>query len=251
MCTSTFLLPRHDTHCALGKIQRRRGVKYTKFALIISYSNTWQNALQVFRCKRCRDSAVARVRKDRSIPAYRAAQTGRYRKHCRAGMPDEKKTLSRDHPKKFAPPVKRQRTASPLLLSASAKHNNEHDGTMDEVSDASSDWDDWADAMVAQGQPADDTAAPIEGNSGACLEVGPEAEEEEAWVRSMIEQGSDGSVVQGVDSRAWDYVLQMAVEGDDRAHEWVRARRQHCNPQRVRDNTLLRGWGAVSLHYRE
>lgn len=97
---------------------------------------------------------------------------------------------------------------------------------MDAASDASSDWDDWADAMVAQGQPPDDTAVPTGGSSsGDCLEEGPEAAEEEAWVRSMVEQGSDGSVVQGVGSRAWDYVLQMAVEGDARAsHEWVRLR---------------------------
>lgn len=158
-------------------------------------------------------------------------------------MPDEDKPLTHDYPTTFAPPVKRQRTASPLLLSASAKLKNEHDNTMDAASDASSDWDDWADAMVAQGQPPDDTPVPTEGNSGDFLEVGPEAEEEEAWVRSMIEQGSDGSVVQGVDSRAWDYVLQMAVEGDDRAHEWVRARRQHFNPQLCRDSALLRGVG--------
>lgn len=158
-------------------------------------------------------------------------------------MPDDEKQLTHDYPTIFAPPVKRQRTASPLLLPASAKHNNEDYNTMDAASDASSDWDDWADAMVAQGQPPGDATVPIEGNSGGYLEVGPEAEEEEAWVKSMIEQGSDGSVVQGVDSRAWDYVLQMAVAGDDRAHEWVRARREHCNPQLCRDSALLRRVG--------
>lgn len=75
-----------------------------------------------------------------------------------------------------------------------------------------SDWDDWADAMVAQGEPADTVTATggageVPGGAAAAGE-----EEEEAWVKSMMDQGTDRSVVQDADSRAWDYVLQMAVE---------------------------------------
>lgn len=81
-------------------------------------------------------------------------------------------------------------------------------------SDGSSDWDDWADAMVAQGQPTEAAvAAAVDDNVG--LGPGSAHAEEEAWVRSMIEQGTDASVVQEEDSRAWDYVLEMAVQEAD------------------------------------
>lgn len=94
-------------------------------------------------------------------------------------------------------------------------------------SDASSDWDDWADAMVAQGEPSAAVAAAATAASAAGQsqeEEGKEAAEEEAWVRSMLEQGTSGSVVQDAHSRAWDYVLQMAVEGEMSADTPVRLR---------------------------
>lgn len=37
-------------------------------------------------------------------------------------------------------------------------------------------------------------------------------EHDEEWVRSLMEQGTVGSVIEGMESPAWDYVLQMVVE---------------------------------------
>lgn len=167
-------------------------------------------------------------------------------------MPDDKQqTLLRDPPIRsncttaaaVAQRVaKRQRIASSLPIPLGTKNEHNSDVDMDATatpdrqgdradSDASSDWDDWADAMVAQGEPLEETAAPATGdnNSGHTLDPDGQAEEE-AWVRSMIEQGTLGSVVQAADSRAWDYVLQMAVEEESRdaqqgSGEWVSERR--------------------------
>lgn len=99
-------------------------------------------------------------------------------------------------------------------------------------SEASSDWGDWADAMVAQGEPpeAAGTSPTTGDNNNGHIERDGQVEDE-AWVRSMIEQGTLGSVVQAADSRAWDYVLQMAVEEEEGRDaqqsygEWVRERR--------------------------
>lgn len=114
-------------------------------------------------------------------------------------------------------------------------------------SEASSDWDDWADAMVAQGEPPETAAAsPAKGdNDNGPTERDGQAEDE-AWVRGMIEQGTLGSVVQAADSRAWDYVLQMAVEEEGRdaqqsCGEWVRERR--AMPLMRRCAHALRSWG--------
>lgn len=100
----------------------------------------------------------------------------------------------------------------------------------DEASHASSDWGDWADAQVAQSSsPKRVESSSREGTP--CEQGGPHSAEEDAWIHSMIDQGTDRSVVQGLDSRAWDYVLQMAVEseaegvhGGQLPHmgEWVR-----------------------------
>lgn len=81
----------------------------------------------------------------------------------------------------------------------------------DEASHASSDWGDWADAQVAQSSsPKREGALSGEGTPGQ--QGAPPSAEEDAWIRSMMDQGTDRSVVQGAESRAWDYVLQMAVE---------------------------------------
>lgn len=104
------------------------------------------------------------------------------------------------------------------------------------ASDASSDWDDWADAMVAQGEPSSDAAgAASEGvdGDGDDLVRTREEREEEAWVLSMVEQGTERSVVQAAESSAWDYALQMAVEAEVNAErglegEWVRATMNYC-----------------------
>lgn len=83
-------------------------------------------------------------------------------------------------------------------------------------SNASSDWDDWADAMVAQGEPPGESAAAggapgggVGGGGGGGMAVD---EQDEEWVRSLMEQGTVGSVIEGMESPAWDYVLQMVVE---------------------------------------
>lgn len=92
----------------------------------------------------------------------------------------------------------------------------------------SSDWEDWADAMEGQDEPARDAAEEaekntVEGASDGCR-GGPDAEEE-AWVKSMVDQGTDCSVVQGADSRAWDYVLEMAIQ---EVSGWVDERVGRC-----------------------
>ncbi|CAN0300671.1 unnamed protein product, partial [Ectocarpus sp. 8 AP-2014] len=83
-------------------------------------------------------------------------------------------------------------------------------------SNASSDWDDWADAMVAQGEPPGESAAAggapgggVGGGGGGGMAAD---EQDEEWVRSLMEQGTVGSVIEGMESPAWDYVLQMVVE---------------------------------------
>lgn len=73
-------------------------------------------------------------------------------------------------------------------------------------SDASSDWDDWADAMVAQGERPAEAAATGAAAGGSSPTDGYEDDE---WVRTMMEQPS---VVLGADNHVWDYVLQMVVE---------------------------------------
>ena len=108
------------------------------------------------------------------------------------------------------------------------------------ASDASSDWGDWADAQMTQGgSPKRAGTSAGEGTSGelGARRIGLPAaadDEDEAWVRSMVDQGTDCSVVQGADSTAWDYVLQMAVEAGVRSEsgaqlhrrdEWVRQRK--------------------------
>lgn len=77
------------------------------------------------------------------------------------------------------------------------------------ASDASSDWGDWADAMVAQGErPAGEpTTAGAEGDSPT-----DGYEDDDEWVRTMMEQPS---VVLGADNHVWDYVLQMVVEKEE------------------------------------
>ncbi|CAM9369096.1 unnamed protein product [Ectocarpus fasciculatus] len=87
-------------------------------------------------------------------------------------------------------------------------------------SNASSDWDDWADAMVAQGEPPGESAAAggapgggVGGGGGGGMAVD---EQDEEWVRSLMEQGTVGSVIEGMESPAWDYVLQMVVEERER-----------------------------------
>ena len=138
-----------------------------------------------------------------------------------------------------ATPSTNEHSSSDVDMDVPAAAGGRGDGTN---SDASSDWDDWADAMVAQGEPPEDSTTPATGddNTGHTLEPNAQAQEE-AWVRSMIEQGTLGSVVQAADSRAWDYVLQMAVEEEGResqqgSGEWVRGNGECC----VAD--ALRSW---------
>ncbi|CAN0026924.1 unnamed protein product [Scytosiphon promiscuus] len=84
------------------------------------------------------------------------------------------------------------------------------------ASDASSDWDDWADAMVAQGEPAAEASAEdTAGEGGAGSIVDSTGREDDEWVQTMMDQGTLGSVVESVESRAWDYVLQMVVDGGE------------------------------------
>ncbi|CAM9728086.1 unnamed protein product [Ectocarpus sp. 13 AM-2016] len=87
-------------------------------------------------------------------------------------------------------------------------------------SNASSDWDEWADAMVAQGEFSGESAAAgrapgggVGGGGGGGMAVD---EQDEEWVRSLMEQGTVGSVIEGMESPAWDYVLQMVVEERER-----------------------------------
>lgn len=84
-------------------------------------------------------------------------------------------------------------------------------------SDVSSDWDDWADAMVAQGErPTKTEAVDAAGGGGNPIDRC----EEDEWVRTMMEQPS---VVLDADNHVWDYVLQMVVEeGEvgDLAYRW-------------------------------
>ena len=117
---------------------------------------------------------------------------------------------------------------SDVDMDATAAADGQEDGA---DSEASSDWDDWADAMIGQGEPPEaPSASPAAGdNNNGHTEIDGQAKEE-AWVRSMIQQGTLGSVVQAEDSHAWDHVLQMAVEeeGEDAQWsygEWVRGRR--------------------------
>eukprot|EP00903_Cladosiphon_okamuranus_P017066 g15728.t1 len=81
------------------------------------------------------------------------------------------------------------------------------------ASDASSDWGDWADKQVAQGDtPGDTTMESSREGSGVSSSSGKD-EEDEQWVRKQMEQPS---AVLTADNRAWDYVLQMVVdEGEE------------------------------------
>ncbi|CAM9095403.1 unnamed protein product, partial [Hapterophycus canaliculatus] len=86
------------------------------------------------------------------------------------------------------------------------------------ASDASSDWDDWADAMVSQGEPVSEAtdAAPA-GEAGAGSTADSPKGEDDQWAQTMMDQGTLGSVVEGVESRAWDYVLQMVVDDGEQS----------------------------------
>ena len=162
----------------------------------------------------------------------------------RQHTPLQKNTAGSGCPTAVAQRVaKRQRTS--LFATPSTNENSDVDMDITAVaaaaaadghgdgadSEASSDWGDWADAMVAQGEPPGAAAAsPATGDNDNGLTERDVQAEDEAWVRGMIEQGTLGSVVQAADSRAWDYVLQMAVEEEgrdaqQRCGEWVRERR--------------------------
>lgn len=101
----------------------------------------------------------------------------------------------------------------------------------------SSDWGDWADAMVAQGEPAN-PGAPGAGSGGArgdgSAETGDDAEEE-AWMKAMIDQGTECSVVQESDSRGWEYAMQLAVE----AEQQVSAFETHVDGHGGLDRSIL------------
>lgn len=99
----------------------------------------------------------------------------------------------------------------------------------------SSDWEDWANAMVVQGEAADGEAIARESEGReADSSTGPEAEEE-AWMKRMMDQGTDRSVVQDADSRAWDYVLQMAVEAERSLVGAWSEKRWERNPEKVQN----------------
>lgn len=106
---------------------------------------------------------------------------------------------------------KRKRTPS-----IGAKRIADEAAETGEAESDSSDWEDWADAQVAQGDPMDETEkneVPTNKSGVASAKNSTDAEEE-AWMRGMMDQGTDGSVVQEMDTKAWEYVLQVAVEAD-------------------------------------
>lgn len=109
-------------------------------------------------------------------------------------------------------------TIDPMEVIAAAAEENRKPRA---VSDASSDWDDWADAMVAQGEPvAEAKGAATAGEAGAGSAVDSIDGEDDQWAQTMMDQGTLGSVIEGAESRAWDYVLQMVVdEGEVRGLE--------------------------------
>lgn len=76
------------------------------------------------------------------------------------------------------------------------------------ASDASSDWGDWADRQVAQGDTPGDAAVEAVGE-GSGVDSSGKNEEDDQWVRKQMEQPS---AVLSADNRAWDYVLQMVVD---------------------------------------
>ena len=85
------------------------------------------------------------------------------------------------------------------------------------ASDASSDWGDWADRQVAQGDSPGDAGAEAVGGGGAVGSSHGKNDEDDQWVRKQMEQPS---AVLAADDRAWDYVLQMVVdEGEVRIQE--------------------------------
>eukprot|EP00752_Nemacystus_decipiens_P001428 g1408.t1 len=82
------------------------------------------------------------------------------------------------------------------------------------VSDASSDWGDWADRQVAQGEASGDVVIEAAGG-GSAVDGSGKDDEDDQWVRKQMEQPS---AVLAADNRAWDYVLQMVVdEGEEAA----------------------------------
>lgn len=152
----------------------------------------------------------------------------------RSGCPTAQRVAKRQRTSLFATPNTNENSDVDMDMDAAAVAAAQAaDGQGDGAdSEASSDWGDWADAMVAQGEPpeAAGTSPTTGDNNNGHIERDGQVEDE-AWVRSMIEQGTLGSVVQAADSRAWDYVLQMAVEEEEGRDaqqsygEWVRERR--------------------------
>lgn len=117
------------------------------------------------------------------------------------------------------------------------------------ASDASSDWGDWADRQVAQGETPADNAAEAAGQSSAVDSSG-ENEEDDVWVRKQMEQPS---AVLGADNRAWDYVLQQMIldEGEvcrrRAVHDAGTCAPEPTVPERTHDNTSLKARVIVRL----
>lgn len=86
------------------------------------------------------------------------------------------------------------------------------------ASDASSDWGDWADKQVAQGEPPGDMTLEAVGEGGAVDSSG--TNEDDQWVLQQMEQPS---AVLGADNRAWDYVLQQIVLDEREVRDAVRS----------------------------
>lgn len=111
-------------------------------------------------------------------------------------------------------PSKRKRTSFPQ--SNAMDVTGESEGSESD----SSDWDGWADAMVSQGDCGDSAAIGAERQDNVFSKTD---NQEEAWIKSMIDQGTDRSVIQKADSRAWEYAIKMAVEIDEQVSD------QLCN----------------------
>lgn len=131
---------------------------------------------------------------------------------------------------------KRQRMSPPLSPSRDEEDDGmevmspDWDGRT--ASEASSDWGDWADRQVAQGETSGDVAAETAGE-GSAVDSASNNEEEDQWVRKQLEQPS---AVLGAENRAWDYVLQQIVLEEGEVGDGVH--RRYC--QVVNPGCILR-----------
>lgn len=99
-------------------------------------------------------------------------------------------------------------------------------------SESSSDWGEWADALVKQETGVGVDGHELDGRGGSGKPVGP-ADQDALWAQSMMDQGTHRSVVLNADHEAWDVVLRMAVgngcDGDLVSVRVVAAGVENCN----------------------